>query len=335
MKLLLIVTILFFAIAPCFADIDEARITYKKGNTTEALIIYENWLLNNQKTSNFSSVLFEISELRGNVNEISEILEKQIDFVQDRDERKTLYIKLAQLFELFGDLENAQVYYQKAALLSLERIDYDLLLSSAGILLLEGEFLLAESQLEEIIINCSDKNISVKAKILFTVLQILDSSGADINYEGFPFEKPESIYLMYLIAKANSETVIVDSLSEKLVKDFPNSPEAGLMRKELSELPDLLTSLGLLNEQVSETISISDTDTILNYMIQTGSFRDPENAYYLSIDLADKGFDPKVEEQIINDIKYFKVIIYFSTQEDMHNALKLLKESGFQGFPVY
>lgn len=338
-RILISASFLLIVLTPCFADINEARSNYNNGNTIEALLIYENWLQNNQNSSDFSSVLIEISELSGDIHKISLLLEKQISFVPERDNRKILRKRLAQFYELSSDLYNAQINYQKAALISLDRIDYAMLLESARILLLEGELLLAESQLEEIIVNSSDQNISVRAKLLYTILEILNSNG-DIDYTTAPIDRPESIYLMYLIAKANSETVIMDKLSQKLVRDFEKSPEAGLIRNELSELPDILTSFALLNDEslnegLADTLNISESDTILNYMIQAGSFRDPENAHYLSIDLAERGFAPKVEEQIINGIKYYKVLLYFSAQDEMYQALNRLKEKGFEGFPVY
>ncbi len=344
MRVILIGFILLLGLIPCFADINEARDIYDKGNTLEALIIYENWLRNNQNSSNFSSVLFEISELNGDIVKISSILEKQIDFVQEHDDRKNLYKRLAQFFELSADLHKAQIYYQKAASISTEEIDYGMLLESAKILLLEGEFTLAESQLKELIVNSLDKSILTHGKLLFTILKILISNG-DIDYTLSPVEKPEIIYLMYLIAKTNSETVVMDNLSEKLVNDFETSPEAGLIRKELSELPDIITSFTLLYngnlndnnlyEKVTETLNSSEPDTILNYMIQTGSFSDPENAHYLSVDLSELGFEPIVEEQIINDRKYYKVLLYLSTKDEMYQTLNMLKDKGFEGFPVY
>ncbi len=344
MLIIIIISFLPVVVTPCFADIEEARDTYNKGDSLQALLIYEDWLQNNHDSSDFSSVLFEISGLSGDIHKISTILEKQIIFVSDRDKRKTLYKRLAQLFELSANLHNAQISYQKAAMISLERIDHEMLLESAKILLLEGELLLAEAQLKEIIVNSLDKSISIHGKLLFTILRILNSN-SDIDYSLSPIEKPESIYLMYLIAKTNSETVTMDKLSEKLVKDFETSPEAGLIKNELSELPDIITSFALLNngsltdesiyEGITETLNTSESDTILNYMIQTGSFRDPENAHYLSIDLKQEGFLPIVEEQIVNDIKYFKVLLYFLTQNKMNNALNKLKEKGFEGFPVY
>ena len=343
-RVILTVFILLFGLAPCFADINEARNNYEKGNTLEALLIYENWLSNNQKSSDFSSVLFEISELSGDIGKISLLLEKQIDFVQERDDRKILYNRLAQFFELSANLDKAQIYYQKAALISPEVIDYGMLLESAKILLLEGEFILAESQLKELIVNSLDKSILTHGKLLFTILKILNSNG-HIDYTLSPVEKPEIIYLMYLIAKTNSETVVMDNLSKKLVNDFETSPEAGLIRKEFAELPDLITSFALLYngslnenylyEKLTETLNSSESDTILNYMIQTGSFRDPENAHYLSIDLTEQGFEPIVEEQTINDMKYYKVILYLRTKDEMYQTLNMLKDKGFEGFPVY
>lgn len=344
MRFILTGFILLFGLIPCFADINEARNNYEKSNTLEALHLYESWLMNNKNSSDFSSVLFEISELSGDIHIISLILEKQIEFVREPDDKKNLYKRLAQFFELSADLNKAQVYYQKAASLNPEEMDYGMLLESAKILLLEGEFILAESQLEELIVNSRDKNILTHGKLLFTILKILNSN-SDIDYTLSPVEKPEIIYLMYLIAKTNSETVVMDNLSKKLINDFKTSPEAGLIRDELSELPDIITSFALLYnessnknnlyEKVTETLNSSDADTILNYMIQTGSFSDPENAHYLSIDLSELGFVPIVEEQIINDRKYYKVLLYFATKDEMYNTLNMLKDKGFEGFPVY
>ncbi len=328
LRILITITFLFIGFTPCFSDLKEARNIYEKGDLEDAFLEYENWLLNNHKSSNFSSVLFEFSELRGNIYKISEVLEKQIIFVSDIGKRKELYIKLAQLFELSFNLHKAQVYYQKAALVRLDEIDYELLLSSSIILILEGELILAESQVQEIIIKASDQIILKKAKILFTIIKILNSGSGDIDYNSFSLDKSETIYLMYLIAQARSEIVMMDQLSKKLEQKFPSSPEANLIRNELSELPNLISSLGLLNGKII-------IDKNYNYIIQTGSFQDPENAHYLSIDLAEKGFVSKIEEQIINDKKYYKVLMYFPNQDEMQQVLKLLKENGFEGFPVY
>ncbi len=336
--------ILFFILFPCFAGIDEARNAYKKGNTAEALLIYEDWLSENRYSDNFSSVLFEISKLSGNIDKITLLLEKQINFVSERDDRKNLYERLAQFYALSANLHKAQIYYQKAALINLDLIDYRMLLESAKILLLKGELLSAEAQLEEIIINSSDKSITTRSKLFFTILKILNSDD-DIDFSLSPLEKPESIYLMYIIAKTNTKTVIMGKLTEKIVNNFEESPEAGLIRNELSQLPDIITSFALLNngglkdqklyEKLADNLNSSREEIIHNYMIQTGSFRDPENAHYLSIDLKKQGFNPIVEEQIINTIKYYKVLLYFSSRDEISNALIRLKEEGFEGFPVY
>ena len=70
-------------------------------------------------------------------------------------------------------------------------------------------------------------------------------------------------------------------------------------------------------------------------MIQTGSFNDQENAQYLAKDLIKEGFSAIVEEQTINNTKYYKVILYFTLKDQMLKSLILLKEKGFAGFPIY
>ena len=326
-KVFLTVFIFFFILFLCFAGIDEARYAYSIGNTDEALLLYKDWLSDNRDSDNFTSVLFEISELSGNIDKITLLLEKQINFVSERDDRKNLYERLAQFYELSANLNKAQIYYQKAALINLDLIDYRMLLESAKILLLEGELLSAEAQLEEILVKSSNTSLTDQGKLFFTILKILNSED-DIDFSLSPLEKPESIYLMYIIAKTNSKTVIMDKLIEKIVNNFEKSPEAGLIRNELSQLPDIITSFALLNNGGLKKI-------IHNYMIQTGSFKDSENAHYLSIDLKKRGFNPIVEEQIIHTIKYYKVLLYFSSREEISNALIRLKEEGFEGFPVY
>lgn len=336
---LLLIFLFFFLLINTFPDINMAREAYNNGNTIESLKLYDQWLQLNHDSKDFTSILFELAELNGDIFLISNILDEQIKFVFSREKKKDLYKYLAQLYELSSNLHNAQINYQNAALSLLNEIDYEMLLNSAKMLLLEGDLFLAESQLKEILSNSTDNNILLEAELFYTILNILHFQNST-NIINTTIETPESMYISYLIAKANSEPLKMDSIKEQLLKDFESSPEAALIRKKIYELPDVLTSLGLLQTTEETTLSINTEDKIeyeqkQNFMIQVGSFKDKENAHYLSMDLSAAGFSAVVEEQIINNIKYNKVLLYFSTEEQMSNTLRDLKEKGFEGFPVY
>ena len=132
----------------------------------------------------------------------------------------------------------------------------------------------------------------------------------------------------------------IDSLKKQIIKDFESSPEAGLLRNKVFELPNILSSLGLLHNN-NELTTTKNNDEINKpipdkyFMIQTGSFKDEENAHYLSKDINKEGFMSLVEKQIINNVAYYKVLLYFATEHLMISALKELQNKGFEGFPVY
>jgi tetratricopeptide (TPR) repeat protein len=330
------IVILFFLITYSFADITDAREIYKNGESSESLILYKKWLSNNQKTEDFISVLFEISELNGDILLISEILDDNIKYVSDREQKKLLYERLAQIYELSSNLHDAQINYQNSALCMLDKIDYKMLLKSAEILILKGDVIHAESQLNEIILNSRDSSIISYAEIIYTIVQLLQSSKQP-DISDHTFNTPKTLYLVYLIAMANSIPLEIESKKQEVLEEYESSPEAALLRNKIKELPDIISSLGLLNSSDKVTLikEIFNPSTAQNFMIQTGSFTDPENAYYLMIDLKEAGFSPVVEVQKINNTEYNKVILYFSSEENLRETLIQLKEKGFEGFPIY
>ena len=322
-----------------FSDISVARIEYEKGNINESLEFYNEWLELNHESKDFTAVLFELSELNGDIFTITKILNEQIKFVRNREKKKELLESIAQLYELSSNLHNAQINYQNAALSMLNEIDYKMLLKSAELLLLEGNLFLAESQFKEIISNSSDTDILFEAELFYIILNIVNAH-ENKNISISSMENPKYLYIAYLIAKSNSEQVTMDRIKMEIINNFESSPEAGLLKNRIRELPDILTSLGLIDpiDNISSpenVLQVNTPESNKNFMIQTGSFKDKENAHYLSKDIISAGFISVVEEQIINNIKYYKVLLYFTTEEQMTNTLKALKEKGFEGFPVY
>jgi TolA-binding protein len=86
-------------------------------------------------------------------------------------------------------------------------------------------------------------------------------------------------------------------------------------------------------DRVSERPSadrVSERPSADRAIIQTGSFRDEENASYMVRDLKAKGFEARVMEAVIRDVRYYRVVVG-SQQSTAQAMLIRLKEAGFEG----
>ena len=74
----------------------------------------------------------------------------------------------------------------------------------------------------------------------------------------------------------------------------------------------------------------------LNVLVQTGSFRDPENAHYMIRDLKASGFDAGIMEKRIGDTVYYRVVIGpAQTAEKGQAVLMKLKDASFEGVLLF
>jgi len=334
-RIILIVIVSFFILFPLTADLRDARESYSSGDISTALIQYNDWFDLNKNSDDFISVLFEVSGLKGNINDICRLLETQIKFVKPGREKILLYESLAQLYDLGSNLHKAQLAYQNAALASLDSVDYKNLLQSSLILIMEGKILLAESQLKEVIENSSDIQIATLANQYYVILKILNSLPQQelISID----DSPESLYLAYLLAKVNDNLETAANLKDKIIEKFPLSPNSKLITGKIDALPNIIASFGLLKSDSSGT-SLKGQDNLqmhADFIIQAGSFKDPENAHFLALDIKKYNVSPVVEEQTVNSINYYKVLLYYRDEESMVKALSVLKQRGFDGFPIY
>jgi len=334
-RLLIIVIVSFFEILPIFADIKDARESYNNGDSDRALAQYDDWLNLNRNSDKFTSVLLEISELEGDSDKICTLLEKQVKFVKPGSQKILIYERIAQLYDLGSHLNKAQLAYQNAALGNLDSVNYKNLLQSSLLLIMEGNMLLAESQLKEVITNSPDSQISSLANQYYAIIKYLSSlPEKDLSTNN---NSSESLYLAYLIAMVNNDKQTVADLKSQISKKYPNSPNTKLITGKIDALPNIITSFGLLNTEITG-IELGNRDKPQihsNFNIQVGSFKDPENAHFLSVDIKKYNFSPIVEEQIVNNIKYYKVLLYYEDEAGMIKALSELKQKGFDGFPIY
>jgi tetratricopeptide (TPR) repeat protein len=73
-----------------------------------------------------------------------------------------------------------------------------------------------------------------------------------------------------------------------------------------------------------------------NVLVQTGSFRDPENAHYMIRDLKASGFDASIMEKHIGETVYYRVVIGpAQTAEKAQEVLMKLKDASFEGVLLF
>ncbi len=70
------------------------------------------------------------------------------------------------------------------------------------------------------------------------------------------------------------------------------------------------------------------------YAVQTGSFRDPENAQYMVRDLQDRSFQARQRSRTVGENEFYQVYIPLDGG-DPQELLVRLKEGGFEGFLLF
>jgi cell division protein FtsN len=71
-------------------------------------------------------------------------------------------------------------------------------------------------------------------------------------------------------------------------------------------------------------------------LVQTGSFRDRENAEYMVRDLKASGFETEIMEKQIGGTLYYRVVIGpLMTVDKAQAVLMKLKDAGFEGVLLF
>ncbi|MGL1891887.1 MAG: hypothetical protein OCD02_09690 [Spirochaetaceae bacterium] len=105
---------------------------------------------------NYSATLFPT------IDESLNLLLKYVKYNKYRNTRSVLYKKIAEIYELSGQIYNAGTYYEKAAYTIKDEIDYNSLLNSIDMLLELGYFDVAIKKLNEIKYSKIDKDLKDK-----------------------------------------------------------------------------------------------------------------------------------------------------------------------------
>lgn len=284
--------------------------------------------------------------------------------VLERDtERHTLLLDMARLEEQVGRLQKAQLHYQSAAFTGRLARDYRALFHSMLILIELGDYEYAMVQAQQIIGNTEDGALSLQATAQKARIQQLEGrqiealQTAQQLYNGrksLPADVLYSLWILFRSIPGDSDySSSADAVEKELSERFPDSPEYGLITRENSPAPTVESALGLRSVVTadSEAEELRDgpdssepqvnsdaakpPELEKSTAIQTGSFRDAENARYMQRTLEEEGFTALVTQAEVGEAIYYRVLVPIPFGESEERIILQLKEKGFEGYPIY
>ncbi|MDZ7793314.1 MAG: SPOR domain-containing protein [Spirochaetia bacterium] len=302
--------------------------------------------------------------------EALELIRKFLPTVDQNEHRHKLLLDMAKIEEQIGRLQDAQLHYQSAAFAPSGKRDFRALYLSALLLIEFADFEQAFLQCRHIVRESTDTELAHMARMQEArILQHQDreAEAATILHSLYeirgqlPAEVLYGMYVLYASQPEMSDTKI-KSITQQLKSRFPDSPEYGLLQEQVKRKPTAEIALGMLSvpdslqthdDAVSDTLiqsteksSSSDASdgegkagenkqNQKSHAIQTGSFRDAENAHYMQRELEKQGFTAMVVQADVNGSTFYRVLVPIAYGETEEEIVLQLKEKSFEGYPVY
>jgi cell division septation protein DedD len=344
------------------------------------------WLAEHLEDSRFFERLIETLEGVEEPDRGVSLLNRFLPVIEEHERRYRVLLRLARLEESVGELESAQTHYQSAASARRGEWDFKALFSSAMLLVELGDYSLAELQLTRIADRTDSTPLRQRARVHLARLKILDDDEASARniIEELSVDEsfsPSILYLIYTLSLHLELRERAVDVKERLVKEYPRSPEAGMVQGVVDRAPSIEKVFGLLHvsEKVSpgaeesrpeqtagtpekqgdmeaesaESAESADTadaadaaestgeesaDTGSEEVarsIQTGSFRDEENARYMVKELKTYGFSAEIQEAELSGTVYHRVVVPVESNDTAQQIMIRLKEHGYEGYPLY
>ena len=282
-------------------------------------------------------------------------------------QRHAALVRLASLRQLSGDIEGAARNWLEAAAAKPGSVDDEALLSCAYCLAAMGEWERAAAVLVPLVSRYPRAHfldVSIRA------IQTGDHS-ALVSLAGsqeYAALRPQIFFILWKISQGASK----ENWKQRLVNEFPDTPESRLVREDSSaKMPSVvimpspfwlfaggLDSLLLIEEtaglqppqvtsqaspvtaQTSQTaaaVTQSSSSQTSNTQtssarLQTGLFSRHANALSQEASLRRAGFSPSIEARIVNVNEMWAVTVPSGT--DQTRTITQLRDAGFESFPV-
>ena len=271
------------------------------------------------------------------------VLENALGKCSVATQRHAVLKALAELEEITGNLAVAQTLYLQASFTIPNEKDFESLLSSALLLFELGEYRGAEAQATAIVETTQDAIVRGAAQILLSRIYFatereqksLEIAASLMNADAAL--SPSGLLWVVEISRLLGDEDLAQRASRILEREYPRSPELGLLRRELDYLPSPAVFLGLPLDAVGDTDS--DTEELVVERprissVQTGSYGVRENAEYALSDLKEAGFSGAIREVTVGETLYYRVVLVGVPEDDVDAVILSLREKGFEGFRI-
>jgi len=285
-------------------------------------------------------------------------------------ERKNALETMARLLELSGNAESAAEAWKGAALAVSGTTDYGDLLQSARCLAAIGEFDKADTALKPVLAvtggeprpsgsaaNSGNRVLQNKARLLAAQLEALKTGNTAmlnslLSNPDFAAQKPA---LYYSVWRISADPSVQSAMASRLIAEFPQSPEARIIRNDsaVNAAPAALwLLLGVEQAPPVNPVAVSPSGgappanpvatnpqpstgsrSDATVMLQTGIFSLEENARNQVNRLQNAGFNAVIAKKNINGKDHWTVGVV--PGPDLSRTMLLLKDKGFESFPVY
>jgi tetratricopeptide (TPR) repeat protein len=307
-----------------------------------------------QKAAAFFLVMFTAASLWGQAPPVlfsAEVqsIEKKLASPLSPAEKNRALRDMARLMELSGNIEAAARAWNEAA--RALPSDYDALVKSGACLAALGEFDAALNVLGAVREASTASGLSaepgLRARCLAAQIEAFRSGETSalsplLRDAAFSAYKP-GIY--YSIWKISGDAAVRD----RLLSEFPQSPEALVLKDNpaVGAAPTALWLLGLPSGALPVPAAGQPDRGVPAQpalppaaesgqgpaTLQAGLFGREENAQALAGRLRSAGFSPVISTKTVNGTAYWAVGVLPGAD---HNAtILLLKDAGFEAFPVY
>jgi len=331
---LFLITLSIGQIYPESSLLDKASAAEKEGKLEIAVNIYNEWLKENSNSNNYYDTLIHMLSIEKDPEKALKVQKSYEDKIKSKN-KSDFFERMAQLEEILGYIDEAEISYKKAWLSS-EKDNFKYLLSSAILLFTMGKMDEAEQEALNVSSRANNKNTIVKSLILLAnIYETTDRTAKAVeqlktvrkNYRDSNL-MPAVLASLYQLYKREKDTIKSKEIFKELHDSFPDSIYYHIINPgndsgiQFFPNPALLLNITL------------DKDT-KTYSVQAGSFHVKENAFYLVKDLKEAGFNASIQETSINNKQYFRVMIgpvvnFKEAQKVVNNLTK----KGFSGFVV-
>jgi len=249
--------------------------------------------------------------------------------------RHAALVRLAGVRQLSGDIEGAARNWLEAAAAIPGSVDDNALLSCAYCLAAMGEWQRASAALQPLLSRYP------RARFLDACVRAIETGdhselGSLVDNPEYSNLKPEIIFVLWKITQGASK----DRWRQRLVNEFPQTPEGRLAREESSGGSSSIVIMpspfwlfaGGLDSLLQIEPQPSSSQPSSAARLQTGLFGRHANAQAQEAALKQAGFTAIIESRTVNGNEMWAVTV--TAGSDANRTIAQLRDAGFESFPV-